>query len=371
MRAIGTLFPTNSPPIRELERLQPRSMYRVEPTQPCSGWVGPLPRIYLDTMCPNVGNHPGMSLEACKQQCTHTPRCNAMTFSPGGGCSLRTCHRGAGMTPTGPQVKGSFAYHMQCPAPSTDTRPSWHRSFVFDFGQNMLGRVTLKLPANHGMAPGTAIRLEHSELVQCNSWAVRPGPDPSPGSDPEAVTGSPGLCSQGSEVSNVYCQPYGSRVNFSDLDQNHHWIDPSKTAGSPGFASSLRWEPCASAQIMGIPTRSADRIIGDFNCANQTNVYIVRGDGQPEEYRALFAMAGFRYVSVSGFPAEFTPSLGLVEAGFVHSDVPRISNLTIADVMAEGNGSLHTPNVLARIHQAYLYSQQSNLFSIPTDCPRE
>ena len=104
------------------------------------------------------------------------------------------------------------------------------------------------------------------------------------------------------------------------------------------------------------------------NCANQTNVYLVRGNGQAEEYRPEFAMAGFRYVSVSGLPPQFKPSLDLVEAGFVHSDVQPISKLEIAEVKAEGNGSLHTPNVLARIHRAYLFGQQSNLFSIPTDC---
>ena len=177
------------------------------------------------------------------------------------GCSLRTCTRGLGMTPTGPTVKGSFAYHENCPVDSAPS--SWHRSFVYDFGQNINGRVLLRLPAKHGIAAGTAIRLEHSELVQCNSWAIRPSPNPLPG-DPEAITGSPGLCEQGSDVKNVYCQAYGSRVNFTDLDQNHHWIDPKRTAGAMGFASSLRWEPCASAQIMGIPTRSTDRIIGDF-----------------------------------------------------------------------------------------------------------
>jgi hypothetical protein len=63
MNPIGPLFPTNSPPIRELERLPARSVYEVDHHQPCSGWVGPLQRIYLDPMCPNVGNHPNMSLE--------------------------------------------------------------------------------------------------------------------------------------------------------------------------------------------------------------------------------------------------------------------------------------------------------------------
>ena len=213
-----------------------------------------------------MGNHPGMSLDACKLQCAKTPRCNAMTFSPGHGCSLRVCDRGTGMEPTGPSVPGSFAYHMQCPLP-TSAAPSWHPSTVYDFGQNILGRVKLRLPANHGIAPGTAIRLEHAELVECNSWAIKPNPTPAPGTDRKALVPSPGLCGQGGEVRNSYCQAYGSRLNFTDI----------KTPGTPGFASSLRWEPCASAQIMGTPTRSADRVIGDFNCANQTNVYLVRG----------------------------------------------------------------------------------------------
>jgi hypothetical protein len=356
MDPIGPLFPTNSPPIRELERFSARSLRQLEVRQLCSGWVGPLPQIYTDVMCPNVGNHPGLGLPACEQQCARTPRCNAMTFSPGGaGCSLRSCARGAGMVPTGPKVPGSYAYHMKCPAP-TSAVPSWHRAVVYDFGQNMLGRVTLRLPADHGIAAGTVIRLEHSELVQCDNWEIRPSPTPSNGSDHEAVVGSSGICQRGGGPLNSYCQAFGSRVNFTDL----------KTPGAPSFASSLRWEPCASAQIMGTPTASKDRVIGDFNDANQTNVYLVRGDGNAEEYTPLFAVSGFRYVTVSGVPAHFKPTLDLVEAGFVHSDVTPISTLTIADVAAEGNGSLRTPDVLGRMHRAYLYGQQSNLFSIPT-----
>ena len=53
----------------------------------------------------------------------------------------------------------------------------------------------------------------------------------------------------------------------------------------------------------GFPTprvpahETADRYIGDFNNANMTNIYIVRGDGKPETYTAFFAAAGFRCVS--------------------------------------------------------------------------
>lgn len=108
--------------------------------------------------------------------------------------------------------------------------------------------------------------------------------------------------------------------------------------------------------------------IGDFNNANMTNLYISNGTVTDEEYTPLFSYAGFRFVRVSGLP--FTPDPSTLTAHFAHTDVQPVGNFSVAPVSAAGSGTLGTPNVLNRIHSLAQFSQLSNLWSIPTDCPQ-
>ena len=122
----------------------------------------------------------------------------------------------------------------------------------------------------------------------------------------------------------------------------------------------------------GIPAHETpDRYIGDFNNANQTNLYTVRGDGTAENYTALFAGAGFRYAQLSGFPHDWDlPEGGIngVLTGLrVHSNVQPISSIRLPKTIGSTFG---TADVLAKIHSMTAASQSSNLWSIPTDCPQ-
>ena len=49
---------------------------------------------------------------------------------------------------------------------------------------------------------------------------------------------------------------------------------------------------------LGFPHGIRDRYIGDFNDANQTNIYIVGSGNKMEVYTPFFAGAGFRYAQV-------------------------------------------------------------------------
>lgn len=112
------------------------------------------------------------------------------------------------------------------------------------------------------------------------------------------------------------------------------------------------------------PHETPDRYIGDFNNANQTNLYTVASDGNAEDYTALFAGAGFRYAQLSGLPAGHTPSAKVLTALRVHSDVAPTSMIKLPVT----HGSMHgTPNVLKKIHDMTVASQTSNLWSIPTE----
>lgn len=183
-------------------------------------------------------------------------------------------------------------------------------AWLYDFGQNMAGMVTLTLPAN--TPAGRTVRLAHAEMRESAVGALQNG----------------------------YCSP--------------------NPAGPP-----LRLEPCAPHQTYGSGHLIADRYIGDFNCANATNIYITAGGAA--EYTPLFSYAGFRYVQLAGLGLDQPPNL---TAHFAHTDVREVGQLTLPSVPAVGTGTSGTPDVLNGIHRLTRYAQLSNLWSIPTDCPQ-
>jgi alpha-L-rhamnosidase len=219
-------------------------------------------------------------------------------------------------------------------------------AFVFDFGTNLAGVTRLSLPAAHGLPRGTALRIEHAEIV----------------AGPFVDTG--GMCKVCPK-----CGPCGktSECQFAGVGAacNTYCGNPAQSGGADDH--QLRQEPCFPHQTYGDGHSIADRYIGDFNDANQTNVYIVRGDGQAEVYTPFFSAAGFRYAQISGLPSSFKHTAALLTALQINSDVQSASEVALPNVNARGNG---TPDVLNRIHQMTRASQLSNLWSIPTDCPQ-
>ncbi|MCS7120133.1 MAG: family 78 glycoside hydrolase catalytic domain [Nitrososphaerota archaeon] len=86
-----------------------------------------------------------------------------------------------------------------------------------------------------------------------------------------------------------------------------------------------------------------------------TDTYILRGEGL-EVYEPRFTYHGFRYVEVTGFPG--VPNIFTLQGIVVHTDV-------------RPSGSFLCSNQLVNsIHKNILWSQLSNLMSIPTDCPQ-
>lgn len=202
-------------------------------------------------------------------------------------------------------------------------------------------------------------------------------------------------------------------------------------AGGPPDDHALRHEPCFPHQSYtpGFPPgapgphETPDRYIGDFNNANQTNLYVadervpsasrgplasdadswlrtprrsrstlhrvlpcgtqqrthlqarsnntryvVAGDAAGEVYSAYFAGAGFRYAQLSGLPSGYVPTKEVLTGLKVNSVVGE--NMASLELPALAGTSFGTPNVLQRIHDMTRASQSSNLWSIPTDCPQ-
>lgn len=87
--------------------------------------------------------------------------------------------------------------------------------------------------------------------------------------------------------------------------------------------------------------------------AEALDSYTCRGNGL-ETYEPHFTYHGFRYVELRGYPG--TPSIDTVQAKVVHSAVERVGSFSC------GN------ELINQIHSNYIWTQVSNLHSVPTDC---
>ena len=89
--------------------------------------------------------------------------------------------------------------------------------------------------------------------------------------------------------------------------------------------------------------------------AAATDVYILKGKGA-ESWEPRFTYHGFRYVQLEGFPGK--PTLDTLTAKVVRSSV-------------EPCGTIETSNdLINRIQKMVWWTEASNLYSIPTDCPQ-
>jgi hypothetical protein len=227
-------------------------------------------------------------------------------------------------------------------------------AFTFDFRKNVAGMVQLNLPAGHGLPKGTELRIEHGEVIQGKAVDIDGMCKLCPGCGSCASPGhAPQTCDDRGD--GAVCDTYCHTGPAKDHPLRHEPCYPHQSY-TPGFPAG------------GIPAHETpDRYIGDFNNANMTNLYIVRGDGSEERYTPYFAAAGFRYAQLSGLPAGVTPKASWLTALSVHSDVPSAASLVLPSIAGTTFG---TSDVLMRIHNMTRASQTGNLWSIPTDCPQ-
>ncbi len=107
------------------------------------------------------------------------------------------------------------------------------------------------------------------------------------------------------------------------------------------------------AEILG-----ADGDIDQSNLrgARATDTYTLRGDPAGEAYEPHFTYHGFRYVEVTGFPGR--PGVDSLEGLVAHTDARQTGTLSLENALAQ------------RIWHNALWSQRSNFFGVPTDCPQ-
>ena len=91
-------------------------------------------------------------------------------------------------------------------------------------------------------------------------------------------------------------------------------------------------------------------------CKDQRDIFILRGT--PDEIlEPQFTFHGFRYVKVTGYPGKLTPEKAV--ALFLSSGMKQTGEFTTS-----------SDKNLNRLNKNILYSQRSNMISIPTDCPQ-
>lgn len=95
--------------------------------------------------------------------------------------------------------------------------------------------------------------------------------------------------------------------------------------------------------------------MGSITPAKATDTYILKGEGV-EVYEPRFTYHGFRYVEVTGYPG--TPNFDILQGVVVHSAVEAVG------------GFLCSNPLINSIHRNVLWTQLSNLMSVPTDCPQ-
>ncbi len=93
----------------------------------------------------------------------------------------------------------------------------------------------------------------------------------------------------------------------------------------------------------------------NLRSAEATDVYICKGKG-PERWEPRFTYHGFRYAEITGLPGEPTPET--LVSRVVHSDPPQAGIFRCSNPL------------LNRIAGNVRRGLESNLFSVPTDCPQ-
>ncbi len=94
----------------------------------------------------------------------------------------------------------------------------------------------------------------------------------------------------------------------------------------------------------------------NLRAAKATDHYTLRGDPHGEMYEPHFTYHGFRYVEITGFPG--VPTRESLDGVVAHTDAAETGALEIEQPIAQ------------QIWHNALWSQRSNFFGVPTDCPQ-
>lgn len=136
-------------------------------------------------------------------------------------------------------------------------------------------------------------------------------------------------------------------VFIFDFGQNFAGVVKLKVRGPRGSEIRLRF-----AELLDGYGRLH---LGTNRESQSYDTYILKGEGE-EMWEPRFTYHGFRYVEIQGYPG--TPGPEALTGVVLHSDVESTGAFVCSEPLVND------------IHRNILWSQRSNLMSIPTDCPQ-
>ena len=133
-----------------------------------------------------------------------------------------------------------------------------------------------------------------------------------------------------------------------DFGQNFSGWVRIRARGAAGITITAKF-----AELLN-PDGTAD--LSNLRLAAATDSFTLAGTGD-EVFEPHFTYHGFRYVEIHGYPG--VPTADDVEGVVVHSACRETGSMTF-----------HDAPLLQTIWQNALWSQRSNFFAVPTDCPQ-
>jgi len=132
-----------------------------------------------------------------------------------------------------------------------------------------------------------------------------------------------------------------------DFGQNHAGRCRLRVRGAKGNRIQMRF----AERLKPDGTLYTDNLIG----ARNTDVYVSNGD-EDEGWEPRFTYRGYRYVEVTGYPGR--PASDAIESHIIHSAPAMTGHFACSD------------ELINRLHANIVWSQRSNMHSVPTDCPQ-
>jgi alpha-L-rhamnosidase len=158
---------------------------------------------------------------------------------------------------------------------------------------------------------------------------------------------SPALVRTGARRSVSVKEPLPGRYLF-DFGQNFSGWVRIRANGPAGTTITAKF-----AELLN-PDGTAD--LSNLRLARATDTFILAGTGE-ESFEPSFTYHGFRYVEIAGYPG--IPTADDIEGIVVNSACAETGSMTFPDAP-----------LLQTIWQNALWSQRSNFFAVPTDCPQ-
>lgn len=135
-----------------------------------------------------------------------------------------------------------------------------------------------------------------------------------------------------------------------DFGQNHAGrcrLRVRGARGAPGDRIQMRFAERLKPDGM----LYTDNLIG----ARNTDTYTIKSDTE-EVWEPRFTYRGYRYVEVTGYPGR--PASDALESHIIHSAPPTTGHFACSN------------ELINRLHANIVWSQRSNMHSVPTDCPQ-